>query len=196
MRHGKMLTTATVLTAFLAAAPFTAGAQSKTEEAKDKAKSVTQDAKTAVSDSWITAKTKMALYADERVKGRQVSVETLKGGVVHLRGKVDSAEAKAAAADIAKGIEGVTSVKNDLQVVAPEKRDMVEAKDADIKKAVQTRLSKDSQLKSVDVRADGGVVVLSGDAPNITAAARASEMAREVPGVKSVKNEINVKQAG
>jgi osmotically-inducible protein OsmY len=138
----------------------------------------------------------MALFADERVKGRQVSVETEKGGIVHLRGKVDSADAKAAAADIAKGIEGVTSVKNDLQVVAPDKRDMVEAKDADIKKAVQSRLSKDSQLKGVDVRTDGGVVVLTGDAPNITAAARASEMAREVPGVKYVKNEINVKQAG
>jgi hyperosmotically inducible periplasmic protein len=195
MRHSKMVT-ATVLTAFLATVPFAASAQSKTEEAKDKAKSMTHDAKTAVSDSWITAKTKMALFADERVKGRQVSVETDKSGVVHLRGKVDSAEAKAAAAEIAKGIEGVTSVKNDLQVVAPEKRDMVEAKDADIKKAVQSRLSKDSQLKSVDVRADGGVVVLTGDAPNITAAARASEMARDVPGVKYVKNEINVKQAG
>jgi hyperosmotically inducible periplasmic protein len=195
MRHSKMVT-ATVLTAFLATVPFAASAQSKTEEAKDKAKSMTHDAKTAVSDSWITAKTKMALFADERVKGRQVSVETDKSGVVHLRGKVDSAEAKAAAAEIAKGIEGVTSVKNDLQVVAPEKRDMVEAKDADIKKAVKSRLSKDSQLKSVDVRADGGVVVLTGDAPNITAAARASEMARDVPGVKYVKNEINVKQAG
>ena len=195
MRHGKMVT-ATVLTAFLAAVPFAASAQSKTEEAKDKAKSMTHDAKTAVSDSWITAKTKMALFADERVKGRQVHVETQKGGVVVLTGKVDDADAKSAAGDIAKGIDGVTSVKNDLQVVAPEKRDMVEAKDADIKKAVQSRLAKDSQLKSVDVRADSGVVVLSGDAPNITAAARASEMAREVPGVKSVKNEINVKQAG
>jgi hyperosmotically inducible protein len=157
---------------------------------------MTHDATTAVSDSWITAKTKMALFADERVKGLQVAVETEKGGIVHLRGKVDSAEAKAAAADIAKGIDGVKSVKNDLQVVPPEKRDIVEAKDADIKKAVQSRLSKDTQLKSVDVRADGGVVVLTGDAPNITAAARASEVARAVPGVKSVKNEINVKQAG
>jgi len=195
MRHSKMVT-ATVLSAFLAAVPLSASAQSKTEETKDKAKSMTHDATTAVSDSWITAKTKMALFADERVKGLQVAVETEKGGIVHLRGKVDSAEAKAAAADIAKGIDGVKSVKNDLQVVAPEKRDMVEAKDADIKKAVQSRLSKDSQLKGVDVRADGGVVVLTGDAPNITAAARASEVAREVPGVKSVKNEINVKQAG
>src|SRR5262249_6280760 len=58
MRYGKLFTTATVLTAFLAAAPLTASAQSKTEEAKDKVKSTTHDAKTAVSDSWITSKTK------------------------------------------------------------------------------------------------------------------------------------------
>ncbi|HEY7434684.1 MAG TPA: BON domain-containing protein [Methylomirabilota bacterium] len=196
MRYGKTMTTATVLTALLAAAPLGAGAQSKMEQAKDKTKSMTQDAKTAVSDSWITSKTKIALFADERVKGTQVSVDTMKGGVVHLRGKVDSAEAKAAAAEIAKGIEGVQSVKNDLQVVAPGARKMVDAKDEDIDKAVKARLSRDAQVKSVDVRTDAGVVTLTGEVPSIVAAAKASEMARNVPGVKSVKNELTVRQAG
>jgi hyperosmotically inducible protein len=196
MRYGKTMTTATILTALLAAAPLTAGAQGKMEEAKDKAKTMTQDAKTAVSDSWITSKTKIALFADERVKGTQVSVDTMKGGVVHLRGKVDSDEAKAAAAEIAKGIEGVQSVKNDLQVVAPANRKMVDVNDKDIAKAVETRFSKDTQLKKVDVRADSGVVTLTGEVPSITAAAKASEMARNVPGVKSVKNELTVRQAG
>jgi hyperosmotically inducible periplasmic protein len=196
MRYGKTMTTATILTALLAAAPLRAGAQSKMEEAKDKTKTMTQDAKTAVSDSWITSKTKIALFADERVKGTQVSVDTMKGGVVHLRGKVDSAEAKAAAAEIAKGIEGVQSVKNDLQVVAPGTRKMVDAKDEDIDRAVKARLSRDAQVKSVDVRTDAGVVTLTGEVPSIVAAAKASEMARSVAGVKSVKNELTVRQAG
>jgi len=196
MRYGKTMTTATILTALLAAAPLSAGAQGKMEDAKDKARTMTQDAKTAVSDSWITSKTKIALFAEERVKGTQVSVDTMKGGVVHLRGKVDSAEAKAAATEIAKGIEGVQSVKNDLQVVAPASRKMVDAKDEDIEKAVETRLSRDAQLKSVDVRIDAGVVTLTGEVPSIVAAAKASEMARNVPGVKSVKNELTVRQAG
>jgi hyperosmotically inducible protein len=195
MRYGKTMTTATILTALLAAAPFTAGAQSKMEETKDKAKTVTQDAKTAVSDSWITSKTKIALFADERVKGREVSVDTMKGGVVHLRGKVDSTEAKAAAEEIAKGIEGVQSVKNDLQVVAPAARKMVDTKDADIDKAVKARLGKDAQVKKVDVRTDAGVVTLTGEVPNIVASAKASQMARGVAGVKSVKNELTVRQA-
>jgi osmotically-inducible protein OsmY len=34
------------------------------------------------------------------------------------------------------------------------------------------------------------VVTLTGEVPTITASARASEMARGVPGVKSVRNEL------
>ena len=39
------------------------------------------------------------------------------------------------------------------------------------------------------------IVVLSGQVANITAAARASEMAHKVDGVKAVKNELRVNQA-
>jgi hyperosmotically inducible protein len=186
---------ATVFGALLTTAPFAAQAQqSTTDKMMDKTKSTTEEAKTAVSDSWITSKTKIALYSDERVKGTQISVDT-KDGVVHLRGKVDSSEAKAAAADVAKGIDGAKSVKNDLQVVAPSARKAVDATDKDIAKTVETRLKKDANLKKVDVRADGGVVTLTGEVPNLSMSARASEMARGVGGVKSVKNELTVRQA-
>jgi hyperosmotically inducible periplasmic protein len=196
MRYGTTMMTAAILSALLAATPFAAGAaESKMDELKDKAKSATEGAKTAVSDSWITSKTKIALFADERVKGREVSVDTQKG-VVHLRGKVDSDEAKSAAADVAKNVEGVQSVKNDLQVVAPTARKAVDANDKEIAKAVGALLTQDMQLKKVDVRADGGIVTLTGEVPSITASAKASEMARNVPGVKSVKNELTVRQAG
>ena len=196
MRYGTTMMTATILSALLAATPFAAGAaESKMDEVKDKVKSATEGAKTAVSDSWITSKTKIALFADERVKGREVSVDTQKG-VVHLRGKVDSDEAKSAAADVAKNVEGVQSVKNDLQVVAPTARKAVDANDKEIAKAVGARLTQDMQLKKVDVRADGGIVTLTGEVPSITTSAKASEMARNVPGVKSVKNELTVRQAG
>ena len=189
MRYGTTTIMAAILMALVAAAPLTAGAADTADKAKEKAQTTTQEAKTMVTDSWVTSKTKMSLFADERVKGTQVSVDTTKG-VVHLRGKVDSAEAKSAAGDIAKGIEGVKSVKNDLQVVAPTARKAVDASDSDIAKAVGTRLSKDTQLKKVDVRTDAGVVTLTGQVPTIGAGAKASEMARGVPGVKSVKNEL------
>ena len=111
------------------------------------------------------------------------------------RGKVDSEEARTAAGDIAKGIEGVKNVKNDLQVVAPSARKTVQANDKQITKAVETTFGKDAQLKKIDVRTDAGVVVLSGEVANISTSARASEMAHRVDGVRSVKNELRVAQA-
>src|SRR5678816_769951 len=105
------LCTAMVVVAALIAGPTTA--------------SGTAGEKTPITDSWVTAKTKIALAADGRVKGRQINVETQKS-LVMLRGKVDSEEAKKAAEEIAKGIDGVKSVKNELQVVAPSKQDAVE----------------------------------------------------------------------
>jgi hyperosmotically inducible protein len=190
-----------VLGAFVAVAPSAAQAQTtkdkienSMEQAKDKAKSTTETAKVGISDSWITSKTKIALFADERIKGTQVSVDT-KNGVVHLRGKVDSGEAKTAAAAIATGIDGAKSVKNDLQVVSPAARKAVDANDKDITKAVESRMSKDANLKKLDVRTDGGVVTLTGEVSSIMVAAKASEQARMVSGVKSVKNELTVRQA-
>jgi hyperosmotically inducible protein len=161
------------------------------EETKDKAKSLTQEAKTELSDSWITSKTKIALFADDRVKGRQVHVDT-ENGTVMLRGKVDSAEAKSAAGDIAKDIDGVKSVKNELQVVPPSERKAVNADDKQISKRIEDRFKQDPQLKAsrIDAKVNGGVVTLTGEVKSITTSARASEVARSVPGVRYVKNDI------
>jgi hyperosmotically inducible protein len=162
---------------------------------KDKTRSATDSAKTGISDSWLTSKTKIALYADERVSGTQVNVDT-KNGMVTLRGKVDSAEAKSAAESVAKGIEGVKGVKNELEVVMPSARKAVNANDKDIAKAVETRLKQDPQLKKVEVRADAGVVTLTVEAPSVTASSKASELARQVPGVRSVRNDVTFERKG
>jgi hyperosmotically inducible periplasmic protein len=187
-------TGAALLTAVLFAAPLNAGAADTMNKAEDKVKDTTHEVTDAVSDSWLTSKTKIALFSDSRVKGRDVSVETT-NGKVFLRGKVDSQEAKTAAGDVAKNIEGVKSVKNDLQVVAPTARKAVQANDKEITKAVERRFDKDANLKKVDVRTDAGVVVLSGEVPNISVSAKASEMAHQVDGVQAVKNELRVAQA-
>jgi hyperosmotically inducible protein len=185
---------AALLTAVLFAVPLSAGAADTMHKAEENAKNTTQEVKGAVSDSWLTSKTKIALFSDGRVKGRDVRVETT-DGKVYLRGKVDSEAAKTAAGDVAKGIEGVKSVKNDLQVVAPDVRKTVQANDKEITKAIEKRFDKDANLKKVDVRTDAGVVILSGEVPNISVSARASEMAHQVDGVQAVKNELRVEQA-
>jgi len=169
-------------------------AKDAAKEAADKASDKTTTTKEPLTDAWVTSKTKIALFADGRVKGRQVNVETKKG-LVMLRGKVDTDEAKNAAEEIAKGIDGVKSVKNELQVVAPAKREAVEEKDDTITDRVKRELEKDAKLKKadIDVKTNAGVVSLAGEVPNITTSAKASWTAWKVVGVKSVKNDLSIK---
>ncbi|HEV8441041.1 MAG TPA: BON domain-containing protein [Methylomirabilota bacterium] len=192
MRFMTTLTTS-LLAVSLVALPGLAGAAGETTG--EKAKNMAKETKAGISDSWLTSKTKITLFADDRVKGSQIHVET-QNGVIMLRGKVDSSEAKSAATEIAKGIDGVKDVKNELQVVAPSQRKAVDATDKEITRHVQDRLSKDARLKGakIDVRTDSGVVILTGEVPNISASARASELAREVRGVRSVKNDLAYQQ--
>ena len=151
--------------------------------------------KALVNDSWLTAKTKIALAADGRVKGRQVDVETTKGQVM-LRGKVDSDSAKQAAEDITKRLDGVKTVKNDLEVVAPSTREAVEDKDDAITKRVKEHIAMDSHLNKTDiaVQTNAGIVSLTGEVNDIMTNANASWTTRQIPGVKSVKNDLTVKE--
>lgn len=176
------------------AVPASVMSQSTTDKVGQTVQGAAQDATTAISDSWLTAKTKIALFADERVQGGPVSVETV-AGRVELRGKVDSEDAKAAAVAVAKAVDGVKSVKNDLQVVPPGDRKAVDTSDKDITRQVEDGVSKDVRLKKVEVRTDGGVVMLTGAVGSIGASARASEIARGVAGVRAVKNELSYDSA-
>jgi len=68
-----------------------------------------------VDDSVITTKIKSLLAADNFLKSFQISVETYKG-TVQLSGFVDSQKAVDKAGEIASGVKGVKSVKNNLNV--------------------------------------------------------------------------------
>jgi hyperosmotically inducible protein len=68
-----------------------------------------------VDDSWITTKVKAALVDDPVVKATEVNVETFKG-VVQLSGFVSSSDAMSRALSVARGVKGVTSVRNDMRV--------------------------------------------------------------------------------
>jgi osmotically-inducible protein OsmY len=68
-----------------------------------------------VDDSVITTKVKSLLANDDFLKSFQISVESRKG-IVQLSGFVDSQRAVDKAGQIARGVDGVKSVKNDLIV--------------------------------------------------------------------------------
>ena len=68
-----------------------------------------------VDDSVITTKVKSLLAADDFLKSFEISVETFKG-IVQLSGFVDSQKAVDKAGEIASSVQGVKSVKNNLNV--------------------------------------------------------------------------------
>jgi osmotically-inducible protein OsmY len=68
-----------------------------------------------IDDSVITTKVKALLAGDDFLKSFQISVETYKG-VVQLSGFVGSQKAVDKAGEIARGVNGVKSVKNNLIV--------------------------------------------------------------------------------
>jgi len=68
-----------------------------------------------VDDSVITAKVKGAIFNEPNLKASEINVETYKGDV-QLSGFVAQPQDAKQAADVARGIKGVTSVKNDIRV--------------------------------------------------------------------------------
>ena len=68
-----------------------------------------------IDDSAITTKVKKAIFDEPSLKVAQINVETYKS-VVQLSGFVDSAAQIGTAGSVARAVEGVSSVKNDLRV--------------------------------------------------------------------------------
>jgi len=66
-------------------------------------------------DSVITTKVKAAIFQDEDLKVLEISVKTYKG-IVQLSGFVSSNAAAQKAVMVAGSVQGVKSVKNDMQI--------------------------------------------------------------------------------
>lgn len=68
-----------------------------------------------VDDSIITGKVKAAILDDPNLKVTEINVETFKG-VVQLSGFVSSRAAANRAVEVARGVGGVKSVKDDMKI--------------------------------------------------------------------------------
>ncbi|HWK74956.1 MAG TPA: BON domain-containing protein [Povalibacter sp.] len=69
----------------------------------------------AIDDGVVTAKVKAKLIQDPVTKAHQINVDTFKG-VVQLSGFVDSDEARIRALQIAREVDGVKQVKDNMQI--------------------------------------------------------------------------------
>jgi hyperosmotically inducible protein len=155
----------------------------------------TKSAGEQVDDSALTAKVKTALARDSATSVYRVDVETFRGDV-QLNGFVDSAEAKAEFARVAKSVEGVKSVSNNLKVGEGDRSAGTVVDDSVITAKVKTALATDPTVAAhqVNVETREGVVQLAGFVDNSDQKTKASEVTRRVSGVKQVDNQLEVKQ--
>lgn len=147
-------------------------------------------------DAWLTTKTKIALLADSDVDGTKINVDS-SGGVVTLYGTLPDQAQQRRAVELARGIEGVTSVRDLTNVDAGMSRSTM-AKTAttndkrlrkDVEKALETNRLSGSSIKVASV--EDGNVVLTGQADSLSDQRVALARARSVPGVMRVTDRIS-----
>ena len=149
----------------------------------------------AIDDSAITARVKASYMNDDRLKGAHIKVTTT-NGVVTLTGSAGSAASRDAAEELARGVDGVKSIDDEVMTPsssssahrAVAKTERV-GSDSWITTKVKSEIMTDSISKGfkVSVKTVHGVVMLSGVLPNDDAVAHVKDLAQKVEGVKSVE---------
>jgi hyperosmotically inducible periplasmic protein len=149
----------------------------------------------AVDDSVLTTKVKSALIADNEIAGTDVKVET-HNGEVQLSGSVKNQAQMDRAVLIARGMDGVKDVKNNLTVKTETASAGSKIDDTVVTTKVKTALLADPDVRSADIGVvtRNGVVQLSGFVENEKQLNRAVEVARKVEGVQNVANQMSVKK--
>lgn len=170
-----------------------------------------------IDDSSITTKVKTALATDKDTSAIKISVTT-QNGVVILTGVVPTETEKARAGEIARKIEGVKGVENNITVdprsvgatnvgkKVGEATERAAEKISEATESTREALSDTSiqaKIKSqllingmnrthVDVR--DGNVTLTGQVDTAQDKSNAEDMAKRTKGVRSVKNDLTIKK--
>src|ERR1700682_720188 len=119
-------------------------------------------------------------------------------GVVTLAGTVASESDKAQAGSLAKAAAGGQVVANTIAVRPPGDESAAKAVDADLDNAIEKNLDaalvKRKMDKGVHYDVKNGVVTLKGDAGTPARRSAIEQIAKSVPNVKQVVNEMEVKR--
>jgi osmotically-inducible protein OsmY len=202
--------------ATLAAGLALAAACNRTEPARDTGSTATQpapgeSATQPTSDARIGTSVQAKYYADDRVHGHRINVDA-QNGVVTLRGTVPDASAKEHAVTLARSVEGVTDVKDELQVRSEDTattaggqdptsatgtagREMNERQPGWITTKIQAQYFVNPEIKpwNIDVTTSGaGVVTLEGKVDSAEDKAEAVRIANGTEGVTRVEDRLKV----
>ncbi len=164
-----------------------------TERTASNVKSAAGSVKTAMSDVYITAATKMRLLADKATPGLDINVDT-DDGAVTLFGSVPTVAAKATAEAEARKVSGVKQVMNELQVVSIGQQVQISKRDSELETQAQKSVDDDRNLRNakINVEVRNGVARLTGTVPSESAKLAAVTAVRRVDGIRSVQDDVKV----
>lgn len=149
-----------------------------------------------MSDAWLTSKVKSTLLFHRNVSAK--TEVNSKDGIVTLRGEANSNAQKDLTTEYVKDVKGVKDVVNEMTVPKGAKKSGrttgEKIDDSSITALVKLTLLNHvstSALKT-SVTTKNGVVTLSGKAKNAAESNLATKIAKDVNGVKSVKNRMTI----
>ena len=145
-----------------------------------------------VDDSTITSHIKNEMIKDSTVKARKIDVDTV-GGHVTLTGVVETKAEAQRAIEIAEHVQGVKSVRNNLQIG---KKTWTEAiNDKYLVSKIKSKLIVEPEIRSlnIDVDVHRGVVTLTGVVQSSDQKKRAIEIARTTDGTQEVVDNLKLR---
>jgi len=159
----------------------------------------------AAKDAWITGKLETAFVLNAHLNPFAITTD-VDGGVVHLTGMVKTDIDRDLAGAVARGVDGVKSVDNDLTIDPEAAKKAAEARaanrrdfgtwvdDATTTAQVKSRLIANSNTHGlkIDVDTRDDVVTLSGRVQTAEEKALAGQIAHDTGDVKAVRNDLVV----
>jgi len=166
---------------------------------------ITQTAQAApgqpYSDEWLEGRISGAIAYNSAIDSSKVDVDA-DGGLVTLSGKVPSEVERDFIERIARTVDGVSGVKNEISVDEDMKYEHASSfqqkiSDATVTAAVKSKLlaSRNTHGLDINVDTDGNIVTLSGIVQSEREKSTAEQMAFETSGVREVRNQLRVEGA-
>ena len=159
----------------------------------------------AVKDAYIDGKLEAVYALNRHLSAFAIDTEVDKG-IVHLTGQVQADIDRDLAGELAKNLDGVVEVDNDLTIVADAHVTRAEGEDrsfsawiddATTTASVKSKLMGNPNTKGtkIDVDTRGDVVTLSGQVASGEEKSLAEELTRNTGDVKDVRNQLVVAKA-
>jgi hyperosmotically inducible protein len=148
------------------------------------------------SDAWLITKVKTTLLFHRSVSGFKTEVN-VKDGIVTLQGEATSQAQKDLTTEYVKDVEGVKDVKNEMTVAKTSKKTQTagdKIDDASVTALVKMTLltHRSTSALNTSVTTKKSVVTLGGKAKNAAEKDLATKFAKDVQGVKEVKNQMTI----